>query len=183
MIHLGVCFELKVANSSDPLYLFPSLGPHSSISFFFSIFTLFYSNLLKFLFSKFSIFSFVWFLTEPRWFEIHSTKWTHLPSRVCLSVVCQALEQIECMYFGVLLTFVHTFHKIYKHDIIQLACNAITVRCPGIFQGEFSMIMTDDKRSLFFVMLASNPDLEFVTTLFKTMMRDFPQYILFWHNR
>jgi hypothetical protein len=56
--------------------------------------------------------------------------------------------------------------------------NGAVIKCPGLFHGEIIVEFENSKKSIIFAMIAPNPDLEYVTTVFNTLIgRSFKQCI------
>jgi hypothetical protein len=70
-------------------------------------------------------------------------------------------------------------NQTYKDDIVKVFQNGAVIKCPGLFEGEIIVEFENAKKSIIFAMIAPNPDLEYVTTVFKALIsRSFPQCIL-----
>jgi hypothetical protein len=69
--------------------------------------------------------------------------------------------------------------QTYKDDIVKVFQNGAVIKCPGLFQGEIIVKFENVRKLIIFAMIAPNPDLEYVTTVFKALIScSFQQCIL-----
>lgn len=74
-------------------------------------------------------------------------------------------------------------------DICKIGVNGAIFKCPGVTDGQFIIYFPDNAQFMLCLILASNPDLEFIEGIFSELVEEkFPQYIhippyhfLFWY--
>jgi len=68
--------------------------------------------------------------------------------------------------------------NIFKEDLVNVYQNGAVIRCPGLFQGEMIVMIESSKKSIMFVMMAPDPDLEYAVSVFHHLVQsNFTQYI------
>ncbi len=88
------------------------------------------------------------------------------------------MSKLNVSLLKIFLFFSFDFKHVFREDIVNVYQNGIVVRCPGLFQGEVLVMLENNKRSLLFVMMVTNPDLGFLLDIFQSLVqRNFPQCI------